>query len=40
MGSCVIWCYLDLFGPERLSKVILVDQPPFLMTDRIGRERK
>jgi non-heme chloroperoxidase len=33
MGSCVIWCYLDLFGPERLSKVILVDQSPFLMTD-------
>ena len=33
MGSCVIWCYLDLFGPERLSKLILVDQSPFLMTD-------
>jgi len=30
MGSSVIWCYIDLFGPERLSKLILVDQPPFL----------
>jgi non-heme chloroperoxidase len=33
MGACVIWCYIDLFGPGRLSKVILVDQSPFLMTD-------
>jgi non-heme chloroperoxidase len=33
MGSAVIWCYIDLFGPERLSKIILVDQSPFLMTD-------
>ena len=33
MGACVIWCYIDLFGPERLSKIILVDQSPFLMTD-------
>ncbi|MBV9644377.1 MAG: alpha/beta hydrolase [Verrucomicrobia bacterium] len=30
MGSSVIWCYIDLFGPERLSKFILVDQPPFV----------
>ena len=30
MGSAVIWCYIDLFGSERLSKVILVDQSPFL----------
>jgi non-heme chloroperoxidase len=30
MGSAVIWCYIDLFGPERLSKIILVDQSPFL----------
>jgi non-heme chloroperoxidase len=33
MGCSVIWCYIDLFGPERLSKIILVDQSPFLMTD-------
>jgi non-heme chloroperoxidase len=30
MGSSVIWCYIDLFGPQRLSKIILVDQSPFL----------
>jgi non-heme chloroperoxidase len=33
MGSAVIWCYIDLFGPERLSKIILVDQSPFLTAD-------
>ena len=26
----MIWCYIDLFGLERLSKIILVDQSPFL----------
>jgi pimeloyl-ACP methyl ester carboxylesterase len=31
MGSAVIWCYIDLFGPERLSKIILVDQPPIVI---------
>src|SRR5580700_6690365 len=33
MGSSVIWCYFDLFGPERLSKIILIDQSPFLTSD-------
>ncbi len=33
MGASVIWCYLDLFGPERLSKIILVDQSPFITSD-------
>ena len=33
MGSSVIWCYIDLFGPEHLSKIILVDQSPFLTSD-------
>jgi non-heme chloroperoxidase len=33
MGSSVIWCYFDLFGPERLSKIILVDQSPFLTSN-------
>jgi non-heme chloroperoxidase len=33
MGSSVIWCYFDLFGPERLSKIILVDESPFLTPD-------
>jgi non-heme chloroperoxidase len=33
MGSAVIWCYIDLFGAERLSKIILVDQAPFITAD-------
>ena len=33
MGAGVIWCYLDLFGAERLSKIILVDQPPFITSN-------
>jgi pimeloyl-ACP methyl ester carboxylesterase len=36
MGSSVIWCYIDLFGPERLSKIILVD---FSLRTRIGPNR-
>ncbi len=30
MGCSVIWSYLDLFGPERLAKLALVDQMPFI----------
>jgi pimeloyl-ACP methyl ester carboxylesterase len=26
MGCSVIWAYLDLYGPERLGKLVLVDQ--------------
>jgi non-heme chloroperoxidase len=33
MGSSVIWCYIDLFGPERLAKIIVVDQAPFVTSD-------
>ncbi|MCG8350643.1 MAG: alpha/beta hydrolase [Chloroflexales bacterium] len=33
MGCSVIWCYLDTFGPVRISKLILVDQSPFLTSD-------
>ena len=33
MGASVIWCYIDLFGPERLSKIILVDQMPLVTSD-------
>ena len=29
----MIWCYIELFGPERLSKIILVDQPPFVTSN-------
>lgn len=31
MGCSVIWSYWDLFGRERLSKLVLVDQMPFIM---------
>src|SRR5829696_2523049 len=31
MGCSVLWAYWDLFGAERLAKLILVDQPSFLM---------
>ena len=30
MGCGVAWCYWDLFGSERLAKLIFVDQSPFL----------
>jgi len=33
MGCSVIWNYWDLFGPERLAKLILVDQSPFLTSN-------
>lgn len=26
MGCSVSWCYLDLFGPERLARLVLVDE--------------
>ncbi len=28
MGCSVIWCYWDLYGAERLSKILLIDQMP------------
>ena len=28
MGCSVIWCYLDLFGPDGLQRLVLVDQMP------------
>lgn len=31
MGCSVIWSYLDLFGPERLSRLVLVDEPAWVM---------
>lgn len=33
MGCSVIWNYWDLYGAERLSKLILVDQSPFLTSN-------
>jgi pimeloyl-ACP methyl ester carboxylesterase len=33
MGSSVIWSYWELWGPERLSKLIFVDQMPMITAD-------
>jgi pimeloyl-ACP methyl ester carboxylesterase len=30
MGSSIIWSYLDLFGPEKLRKLVIVDQAPMV----------
>jgi non-heme chloroperoxidase len=30
LGCAVVWCYLDMFGPARIAKLILADQSPFL----------
>lgn len=31
MGCSVIWSYLDLFGTSRISKLVLVDEPAWLL---------
>jgi non-heme chloroperoxidase len=31
MGCSIIWSYWAMFGPERLEKLILVDEPPWLL---------
>ena len=33
MGCSVIWCYLDLHQQERVKKLILVDQAPFVTSN-------
>ncbi|QLH38863.1 MAG: alpha/beta hydrolase [Defluviicoccus sp.] len=30
-GCSVIWCYWDLYGAERISKLVLVDQHPVIV---------
>ena len=32
MGCSVIWCYWDLYGGDRVARLILVDQPSTLVT--------
>lgn len=31
MGCSVIWSYFELFGSERLSKLVFVDEPPWVL---------
>jgi non-heme chloroperoxidase len=33
MGSSVIWNYWDLYGPERLSTLLLIDQMPMITSN-------
>jgi len=41
MGCSVIWGYLDLFGIDRLSKLILIDEPVWtLATPDMSEEEK
>ena len=40
MGCSVIWCYWDLFGSERVAKLVLVDEPPFIMVNPAWSEEE
>ncbi len=31
MGCAVVWCYWELFGGDRIKKLVLVDQAPWLL---------
>ena len=33
MGCSVLWCYVDMHGPARISKFVFCDQASFLTTD-------
>lgn len=33
MGVAVIWAFIDLFGQDRLDKLVFVDQPPMIIAD-------
>jgi non-heme chloroperoxidase len=33
MGCSVIWAYWELFGADRLAKIVLIDQPPMLTSN-------
>ena len=40
MGCSVIWCYYDLFGRERLERLVLVDQMPFITSNPTWTEQQ
>jgi pimeloyl-ACP methyl ester carboxylesterase len=40
MGSSVIWDYYDMFGPERLSKLLLIDQMPMITSNPAWPEQE
>lgn len=40
MGCSVIWCYWDLFGAERLSRLLLIDQMPAITRNPLWSDRE
>jgi len=40
LGCSVIWSYLDLFGPRRIAKLILVDEPSCLVVNPVWSKEK
>jgi pimeloyl-ACP methyl ester carboxylesterase len=40
MGCSVIWAYWELFGSERLSKLLLIDQMPMITANPIWSEQE
>jgi non-heme chloroperoxidase len=40
MGSSVIWNYYDLYGPDRLSKLLLIDQMPMITSNPAWPEQE
>jgi non-heme chloroperoxidase len=40
MGSSVIWNYYDMYGPERLSRLLLIDQMPMITSNPAWSEEE
>ena len=40
MGNTVAWCYFSLFGQEKVTKYILGDEAPCLITDPIWTDQE
>jgi non-heme chloroperoxidase len=40
MGSSVIWNYYDMYGPDRLSKLLLIDQMPMITSNPAWSEQE
>ncbi|WP_433125551.1 alpha/beta fold hydrolase [Micromonospora sp. CA-240977] len=39
LGCTVIWCYWDLFGSDRISRLVLVDQAAVTATDLVDAQQ-
>ncbi|MDX3851411.1 alpha/beta hydrolase [Streptomyces sp. AK02-01A] len=39
LGCTVIWCYWDLFGGDRVSRLVLVDQAAVVAADRVPEDQ-